>query len=216
MGGAMKHLQVTVIDQVVSVSVDGDPNERLWLQDYNDTYPGAATVLDGLSYNGQYGWLIGGIVDIPPGAGVFVEAIEQSEGLMAFEQGTFDPIFETQGTDAVWQWDGFMTHNWYAAETCGKYEATYEIYVGDAAGDRLPGFASDVVTLFWQFVPETDLGDLDEDGDVDLLDFAEFQTCFTGSDASTMASHCGCFDFDGDDDVDQSDFEVIESEFASD
>ncbi|MCA9250731.1 MAG: hypothetical protein R3E58_12360 [Phycisphaerae bacterium] len=213
LGGPMKHLQVTVINQIVSVSVDGDPNERLWLQDYGETYAGAASVLDGQSYNGQYGWLIGGIVDIPSGAGVFVELQSQSEGLLAFEQGTFAPIFGTQGSDVVWQWNGFMTHNWYAADTCGKYEAIYEVYVGDAAGNRIPEYVSDFVTLYWQFVPVENLGDIDQDGDVDLLDFAEFQTCFTGSGESTMASHCGCFDFDGDDDVDAVDYQAIEPAF---
>ncbi len=215
LGGSMKHLQVTVIDQTVAVSVDGDPDERLWLQEYGESYSGAASVLDGQSYNGQYGWLIGGIVNIPSGAGVFIKPLSQTEGLTSFEQGTFAPIFGTAGSDTNWEWDGFMTHNWYAAETCGKYEAIYEVYVGDASGEPWPGFTSDLVTLFWQFVPVSNLGDLDLDGDVDLLDFAEFQVCFTGAGKSSMAPHCGCFDFDGDDDIDMSDYEVIEPELAT-
>ncbi len=216
LGGPMKHLQVTVINQIVAVSIDGDPQERLWLENYGETYPGNAGVLDGQSYNGQYGWLIGGIVDIPGGAGVFVKPLNQTEGLTSFEQGSYAPIFGTEGSSNVWQWDGFMTHNWYAADICGKYEASYEVYVGDSSGEYWPGYTSDVVTLYWQVVPDTNLGDLDLDGDVDLQDFAEFQSCFTGPGESTMAPHCGCFDFDGDDDVDQLDFEVIEPEFASD
>ena len=55
------------------------------------------------------------------------------------------------------------------------------------------------------------LGDVDEDGDVDLQDFSIMQACFTGAVDPNMPSDCGCFDFDGDDDVDDSDFDVFEA-----
>jgi hypothetical protein len=49
-------------------------------------------------------------------------------------------------------------------------------------------------------------GDLDSDGDVDLVDFGAFQLCFTGSGGVLSGSNCVCSDFDGDGDVDLVDF----------
>ncbi|MGD9715379.1 MAG: hypothetical protein AB7V46_25485, partial [Thermomicrobiales bacterium] len=48
-------------------------------------------------------------------------------------------------------------------------------------------------------------GDMDSDGDVDLLDFGEFQLCFTGQDG-VASFECRGADFDGDGDVDLVDF----------
>jgi hypothetical protein len=48
-------------------------------------------------------------------------------------------------------------------------------------------------------------GDCDDDGDVDLLDFATFQICFSGPDAMADPG-CECSDFNGDGDVDLGDF----------
>lgn len=45
------------------------------------------------------------------------------------------------------------------------------------------------------------------DGDVDLVDFASFQRCFTGPGGSTTGGECPTHDFDEDGDVDGEDFE---------
>ncbi|HSW44392.1 MAG TPA: hypothetical protein VLM89_02350 [Phycisphaerae bacterium] len=47
--------------------------------------------------------------------------------------------------------------------------------------------------------------DVDLDGDVDQVDFAAFQVCYTGSGGS-IPSGCACFNRDGDSDVDVADF----------
>jgi hypothetical protein len=47
-------------------------------------------------------------------------------------------------------------------------------------------------------------GDCDGDRDVDLLDFAEFQVCFSGE-GGGVSMGCECADLDGDDDVDLED-----------
>ncbi|MBI4581277.1 MAG: hypothetical protein HY718_16360 [Planctomycetes bacterium] len=54
--------------------------------------------------------------------------------------------------------------------------------------------------------------DADEDGDVDMVDFAAFQACLTGSGGSNGpldTVHCHCFDADHDDDIDVSDFDAF-------
>jgi hypothetical protein len=48
--------------------------------------------------------------------------------------------------------------------------------------------------------------DADADGDVDLQDFARFQSCFNGPNQPAAASDCGVNDFDHDSDVDFNDF----------
>lgn len=56
-------------------------------------------------------------------------------------------------------------------------------------------------------------GDFDGDGDVDLVDFGDFQLCFTGS-TGTVAAGCECADFDGDGDADLVDFGEFQLSFT--
>ena len=53
----------------------------------------------------------------------------------------------------------------------------------------------------------------DADGDVDLAEFATFQTCFSGE-GGGVASGCGCSDVDGDDDVDLADYTLLNEFFT--
>jgi hypothetical protein len=56
-------------------------------------------------------------------------------------------------------------------------------------------------------------GDFDADGDVDLVDFANFQLCFTGS-SGTAGPECECGKFDDDDDIDLVDFAFFQLAFT--
>jgi hypothetical protein len=51
--------------------------------------------------------------------------------------------------------------------------------------------------------------DTDHDGDVDLLDTAQFMICFTGEGGGPAAGACACLDADGDDDIDLADYEAF-------
>jgi len=57
-------------------------------------------------------------------------------------------------------------------------------------------------------------GDFDRDGDVDLADFAFFQSCMTGP-GGIAATQCAAFDFDPDADVDLFDFQGFVSSWNS-
>ena len=112
-------------------------------------------------YSDQYGWILDGIVDPGAGNSLWIELVSQTDGLETYEGGrrmmidvqTFNPIFGTDSSATNWQWSGMMTHNWYAAESLGEYEATYSIYVGDSAGNAVDGFTAGEVTLNFRAVP---------------------------------------------------------------
>lgn len=57
------------------------------------------------------------------------------------------------------------------------------------------------------------LGDCDEDGDVDLVDFGSFQLCY-GATGDLAAGGCLCSDFDSDSDVDLVDFASFQLAFT--
>ncbi len=57
-------------------------------------------------------------------------------------------------------------------------------------------------------------GDWDDDGDVDIFDFAAWTGCVTGPANGPPVTGCAMFDFDGDIDVDMSDFAQFEQLFA--
>jgi hypothetical protein len=83
---------------------------------------------------------------------MWIEAIDQTPGLRSYEQGSFDPIFGTAGAPTRWQWDGTMTHQWYAAYALGEYLASYSVYVGTLDGEPYAGYTPGGIALSWSYL----------------------------------------------------------------
>jgi hypothetical protein len=68
----------------------------------------------------------------------------------------YTPIFGADGSSTKWRWDGKMDHNAYAVAlrhfttTNQLFTATYHLYVGDAAGNPVPGYGDTTTTWRWQ------------------------------------------------------------------
>ena len=63
---------------------------------------------------------------------------------------------------------------------------------------------------FWFAIPP---GDCEEDGDVDLFDHAEFESCLAGP-SSAPGLDCRCFDVDRSGTVDLMDFAIAQAGFT--
>lgn len=68
----------------------------------------------------------------------------------------YTPIFGTDGSSTRWAWDGKMDHNAYAValehlnRANQPFTATYHLYIGDAAGNPVPGYGDTTTTWRWQ------------------------------------------------------------------
>lgn len=150
LGGPMSHLLVSVFQQQVYLSFESPHMSTVTMQG-GDDFTGGASVLNGTGYNAQFGWLANGFVSIPPGSGVFVRELTGSPWLDVYSESGFEPILGTDGSDNLWQWDGTMTHNWYATEVQGTHRVEYEVFVGDALGNPLDGWVSGTIGLEFQY-----------------------------------------------------------------
>ena len=75
--------------------------------------------------------------------------------------------------------------------------------------DFTPETVSLLATVAYGSVEFIALGDGDDDGDVDLVDFGAFQRCFSGHEPPAT-NECASYDFDGDGDVDIDDYSVFQ------
>lgn len=158
----MEHIMVSMNGTSIEAHVNTSPSSPIMLERFDgESYDGNAGALDNMYYSDQYGWILDGIVDPGTGNSIWIELASQTSGLETYEGGrrmmigdqTFDPIFGTDSSAMNWQWSGMMTHNWYAAQSAGDYEATYSIYVGDSAGNAVDGYSAGEVTLNFRAVP---------------------------------------------------------------
>ncbi len=160
--GMMEHVFVGFDGQALEVTLEHPANLPLPMLSYAEAYTPPANVLDGKGYSSQFGWLASGTWAPPTGHFVWVKVLDQAAGLETYQGGmrsmipmhTFAPLFGTNGAAPEWKWGGMMVHNWYAAATPGDYSASYQVFLGDAAGVPNPAYAPDTVTLSWKYVPE--------------------------------------------------------------
>jgi len=97
----------------------------------------------------------------------------------------------------------------------GTYRTTFWGFPFEAvanAGDREA--LMDEVVDWCGASPPPIPGDWDDDGDVDLDDFAHFPGCMTGPDNGPAAAGCEVFYFDAGDDVDLADFAAFQTAFT--
>jgi hypothetical protein len=213
LGGPMSHVLVTVFEGEFVIGFESPQLNPVELQGPGEGYAGAAGVLNGAWFNAQYGWLPSGFWAPPPGAELWVRLVDQTPGLRCHigrpygPYAQFDPILTTDGSEPRFVWDGGMLHNYYAVDTLGPFETTYEVYFGDAHGDEIPGAATPgLVTLAFEFghadvdgdgaVDVDDLyawhagagdPDCDEDGEVTLRDRALLQRTVRRGESASMA-----------------------------
>jgi hypothetical protein len=158
----MEHVMISMDNNQLSAHTNTDANSPIEMQRFfGELYDGSASALEDQYYSDQYGWVLDGIVDPGFGNSIYIEMVSQTAGLSVYEGGrrmmidaqSFDPIFGTSGSENAWQWSGMMTHNWYAAQDLGDYEATYRIFVGDSSGNADSSFGEATVTLNLRAVP---------------------------------------------------------------
>jgi hypothetical protein len=159
----MEHIMISMdATNTLQAHVNTDASNPIeMLRFEGDSYDGAASVLNEQYYSDQYGWILDGIVDPGAGNSIWIEMTTQTTGLETYEGGrrmmidaqSFNPIFGTDASSNAWQWSGMMTHNWYAADALGDYQATYRIFVGDSTGNAVDGFGETSVTLYLRAVP---------------------------------------------------------------
>lgn len=173
LGGPMNHIAINIDTGTVEFTVQNPSAMRL--ENYLETYNGNFATLDGTYFNGQFGWVRDGFWSLDAGEQVWIEVLDQTPGLSTYLGGpmfdmpnwSLDPIFGTDGSGPRIAWDQLMLHNWYAADEPGTYEATYRVYVGDAAGEPVAGYTPGDVTLRWDLYLREDI---DENFRVDVDD----------------------------------------------
>lgn len=169
----MSHVLVTVFEGEFYVGLESPDLYPVTMHGPGVGYEGSASVLNDTHFNAQFGWLVSGFWGPPPGAFVWIRAVHRPDALSCYlgrpASGLpqFTPLFGTAGSPEKYRWDGTMLHNYYAVTILGDFEATYEIYFGDAAGNRIAGSATPAqMTLGFHFGDP----DVNDDGLVDVED----------------------------------------------
>lgn len=121
---------------------------------------------------------------------------------MAALASAVEPEFEIYRSTV----DGGGTTN----STGGAFELSDTIGQPNAG----PVMTGDDFTLTGGFWFALKPGDCNTDGGVNLFDYRDFEACLSGPDGMLSPSDCGCFDLDGDTDVDLDDVGVLQLVYA--
>lgn len=109
--------------------------------------------------------------------------------------------------------------NWYTVDGGGAYCAggPFELAgtIGQPDAGVMTGGNFTLTGGFWGVTPAgpSAPGDCDGDGDVDLIDFGDFELCLSGP-ATLSPLGCACADGDGDGDTDLDDFAEFQRLYA--
>jgi hypothetical protein len=133
-----------------------------------------------------------------------------------------DDVFVTGLTqDGAYEWTrafGGVSNDWgkhLGVDGQGAAIVTGSFSTWESVVDLDPGCEVDeyhthvdgaVDTFITKLICVDPTADFDNDGDVDLLDFARFQVCFTGEGPAVCRGGCNRLDLDPDDDIDLLDF----------
>jgi hypothetical protein len=82
--------------------------------------------------------------------------------------------------------------------------------IGQPDAGSMSGGEFELTGGFWFAIP---LGDCEDDGDVDLFDYAGFEACITGP-GQAVDFGCRCYDVDRNGTVDLADFAVTQATFT--
>jgi hypothetical protein len=121
------------------------------------------------------------------------------------------------GEPAYYNTEAFQLQ--WASSATGPWEIDATVFNGDSENSTFRRYVIPRITRYvrlfitdpgidnWARIPEfevyqADPGDFDQDGDVDLTDFARFQSCFTGEGTTQAEATCFFAHFDDDGDVD--------------
>jgi endonuclease I len=109
-----------------------------------------------------------------------------------------------------------FTATFDSAATAGEYLAAYDLEVSD---EDLPGaLAGTPMSVYLVGIIES-AGvfpfDADGDGDIDLVDYEQFELCLDGPQAGPLSGPCALHDVDFDDDVDLEDASDFWASFGS-
>ena len=174
-------------DEQPFLTMDWDHVPILRPLDGDDAFDPAQpwAVLTDKAYNFQYGpdsalW-DNYTHPFPASCEVWFKVLEQTPGLETYYADSdpahgyaqYAPLFGTAGSSPLWLWNKGMHHNAYAVPegVYGRWSATYEVYVGDAVGAKLPTYESTTVTYRWLApCPWILTGDINSDCTVDFSD----------------------------------------------
>jgi hypothetical protein len=196
-------VQVTVAADAITISGNSiHDNGELGITFLGGGQPNAPTIASAEVAGGQLS--VSGSLAGNPSQDYVVELFSSTEcDPSGFGEGaTFSGIV-TVTTDAV---------------GLGAFSGTFDIgteeVITATVTDLFTGNTSEFSACVDASSTGLQMGDMDTDGDVDLVDFANFQLCFTGPGGAVSEGTCSFTDFDGDGDCDLVDFNEFQLSFT--
>ena len=112
------------------------------------------------------------------------------------------------------QGSGLQDGAYLDGEIAHAHRPDFRVIYSNGGGAEWLGGTGDWAKLVANACACGTTGDYDEDGDVDLYDYAHWDDCMTGPEAGPYVAGCEAFDFDVDDDVDLADFAMFTMLFS--